>query len=317
MSLPSLGSTHSPSAASDSLENGSFSHSHVSSITSDPFENASALDSASSHVLSFYLDPDPSEAREPPVPLRRLIRRSGHTGQVLERLLGMVSMIVHIGATLFPHSHILREDIIKEVQFLTTAMIDYLQAVHAHIGMRLARTRDAFKKLPSPAVTDAETLALSISKWSTILDELHMPNGVEARIFRKMSTLYDTHVYAPFLQLHRIEPDHNMYQLDEHLTPIYILLQDVFRGAMKADRLVMDIEQEFELTMSAEPSPSFSKLGTPKLTAQPATPPSNITPARKEPDTGVDRKRQHTPSKSAPVVIMTRPLVRQRAETVQ
>lgn len=89
---------------------------------------------------------------------------------MLDRLLGMVSMIVHIGNCFFPHTRIIREDIIKEVQFLAAAMIEWLEAVKAFIHMRKEKTKAAFRKLPSPAITDAETLALSISQWTEILE---------------------------------------------------------------------------------------------------------------------------------------------------
>lgn len=79
-------------------------------------------------------------------------------------------MIVHIGTELFPHSHITREDVIKEVQFLAEAMIEYLEAVKAYISVRTENTRAAFLRLPSRAITNAETLALSISQWTKILE---------------------------------------------------------------------------------------------------------------------------------------------------
>lgn len=133
-----------------------------------------------------------------------------------------------------------------------------------------------------------------------------------------MSKLYSSHIYAPFLQLHRLEPDHNMYQaLDEHLTPIDILLKTIYREARNVDKLVLEIEEEFELTMSAEPSPALSsRTRTPELTSPSDTPPS-VTPKAGELNNGSKRKSQHTPSKSTPVPLAIRPVAHQRAETLQ
>lgn len=172
-----------------------------------------------------------------------------------------------------------------------------------------------------PRSWSKHVLVLNVDDVLTCSRGLHIPNGVDARIFRKLLSLFDSHIYLPFLQLHRIEPDHHMYEaLDDHLTPISILLKDIHRGAKYADQLVLDIEQEFELTMSAEPSPSLSsktsRTSTPELTSPSDIPPS-VTPKAAVLNSGGEIKAQHTPSKSAPTVLAIRPMIRPRAGTVQ
>lgn len=128
---------------------------------------------------------------------------------------------------------------------------------------------------------------------------LHKPTGRESYVFRELSSIFSSHVYDPFLQLRRIEPSHNIWQLESQLTSISSLLREAAMLADQADKSVRAIEEEFEVTM----------------THQPVLAPDNG-------DTGVlgESRRGHTPSKSAPGAI-NRPIriktmLRQRDNTI-
>jgi hypothetical protein len=54
----------------------------------------------------------------------------------------------------------------------------------------------------------------------------------------------------PFLQLHRQEPEHNMYTLDSAVAPIYLRLRAITTDAATADRIVRGVEHNLESAMS-------------------------------------------------------------------
>lgn len=131
-----------------------------------------------------------------------------------------------------------------------------------------------------------------------LCSSLHKPSGLEAEIFREISALYSTNIYSPLIQLHRIEPEHNMWQLEPELAAIALLFKRSTDLSYEADNFVRAIEEEFEMTMTHQPSTdipddvNFGVLG--------------------------EKKPHHTPSKSAPVVVaeMSRPMVRNRENTL-
>lgn len=63
-------------------------------------------------------------------------------------------------------------------------------------------------------------------------------------IFEKLIELFDDHVYCRFLELHRAEPGHNMWQLDDSLTNLWLIMLDVYRLAQEADEVVQQLEEE-------------------------------------------------------------------------
>lgn len=87
---------------------------------------------------------------------------------------------------------------------------------------------------------------------------------IEAKIFRRIATLYDEFVYMPFLQLHRQEPEHNMFALlDTFLDAIFIRLRAIMSDATSADKLVHHIEQTLDATMTRINKASASKRHVP------------------------------------------------------
>lgn len=76
---------------------------------------------------------------------------------------------------------------------------------------------------------------------------LHKPTHVEAKIFRRMATLYDEYVYMPFLQIHRQEPEHNMYLLlDIYLDAVSVRLRFIIADTTNADGLVHEVEKTLD-----------------------------------------------------------------------
>jgi hypothetical protein len=114
---------------------------------------------------------------------------------------------------------------------------------------------------------------------------LHKPSHIEAKIFRRMATLYDEFIYMPFLQLHRQAPDHNMYLLlDTFLEAICVRLRSIASNTTSADALVREVEKTLDAAAMAH--------------------------AKKVP-------RRHVPSQSMPVARNFRmPGLRQRENTL-
>jgi hypothetical protein len=81
---------------------------------------------------------------------------------------------------------------------------------------------------------------------------LHKPSHIEAKIFRRMTTLYDEFIYIPFLQLHRQAPDHNMYLLlDTFLEDICVRLRSIVIDTTSADALVREVEKTLDAVAMA------------------------------------------------------------------
>lgn len=144
------------------------------STMSGPFMYAADLRPRSNDdVVSLYLgdpEPDVSEARLSHIPVLRLIKHSGLVPEFRDRTAGVVKMLVEMSDLLFPPTYLLNEVIKKRVVTFTTYIIVFLGAVNDCLEKRIKQTREAFSLLPSPAVTDKESLALSIAKWFEILE---------------------------------------------------------------------------------------------------------------------------------------------------
>jgi hypothetical protein len=81
---------------------------------------------------------------------------------------------------------------------------------------------------------------------------LHKPSHIEAKIFRRIATLYDEYIYMPFLQLHRQAPDHNMYLLlDTFLEAICVRLRSITADTTNADALVREVEKALDTAAMA------------------------------------------------------------------
>lgn len=150
------------------------------STMSGPFMYADDLESVNDAILSCYLEPesvqldqiqpDQSEYRIPYKDLLRYIKQSGLAQEFRHQIRDIVKMVVKISDLLFPPTYLLNEEVKKKVLEFTTYINQYLFEVVKHLDKRIKKTHDAFCRLPSPAVTDTENLALSISKWSRILE---------------------------------------------------------------------------------------------------------------------------------------------------
>lgn len=90
-----------------------------------------------------------------------------------------------------------------------------------------------------------------------------------------MATLYDDFVYLPFLELHRQEPEHNMYLLlYTFLDAIFIRLRAIVADAATADELVHEVEKTLDAAAMAHadkilkrymPSQSLPVVHSPRM----------------------------------------------------
>jgi hypothetical protein len=78
-------------------------------------------------------------------------------------LVTMVRMIIHISRQLFPTSHILREDVVRDVEVIAKDTCDFLDLVLERLEQRLDAARSAHAEL-SEQVQDVMPLE-EIGKW--------------------------------------------------------------------------------------------------------------------------------------------------------
>ncbi|KAI4720156.1 hypothetical protein E4T48_03531 [Aureobasidium sp. EXF-10727] len=288
-------SSKTPSARSHGSTTGS-----LSTINSEPFIHADALDTTIQWIPSYYLDDSvqhDSTVRAPrrnalihtpsssvfsskvnllPHRLLQLIRTSKLERSLKNVLMAMVRMIVHISHQLFPSSHILREVVARDVETITQDICDFLDLILEKLEQRLDAAGAAKDQLTAYHMPDEVALE-EVTRWIDIIDGLHKPTHVEAKIFRRMATLYDEFVYMPFIQLHRQEPEHNMYLLlDAFLDAIFIRLRTIIADATSADNFVHEVEKALDAAAMAHakkvpkrhvPSQSMPVASNPRLFA--------------------------------------------------
>ncbi|KAI5256323.1 hypothetical protein E4T42_01551 [Aureobasidium subglaciale] len=266
----SFSSVKPPSVRSRGSTAGSFSTNN-----SEPFIHADNLDTTIQWIPSYYFDdfdqheaalrparrnaliPTPtssvfsSKVSLLPQGLMHLIRTYELEASTKTMLLAMVRMVVHISHQLFPASHTLAEDVARDVEGIAQDICEFLDLVLEKLEHRLDAAFSAHGQLG-----------------------LHRPTHVEVKIFRRMATLYDEFVYIPFLQLHRQEPEHNMYAvLDDFLDAIFIRLHAITTDATSAEKIVREVEQTLDAAMTHinntpkrhVPSRSMPVTGTPKI----------------------------------------------------
>ncbi|THX00964.1 hypothetical protein D6D18_04391 [Aureobasidium pullulans] len=299
----SISSSHSRTATNSSSQHGSSYSStkppsvrsatgSFSTINSGPFIHADDLDTTIQWIPSYYLDDVPPQqspvgsprrnALVPDTPtssvlssafsskvsllphgLMHLIRTSELERPTKEMFLATVRMMVYISHQLFPPSHILRKDVAHDIENIAQDICEFLDLVQDKLQERLDAANSANAKLPDNELQDEVPLE-EVIKWVDIIDGLHRPTHIEAKIFRRIATLYDEFVYMPFLQLHRREPEHNMFALlDTFLDAIFIRLRAITSDATSADKLVHHIEQTLDATMTRINKASASKRHVP------------------------------------------------------
>ncbi|CAD0111185.1 unnamed protein product [Aureobasidium uvarum] len=257
-----------PSARSHGSTTGS-----LSTISSEPFIHADALDTTIQWIPSYYLDDSSqhdSTIRAPrrnalvhtpsssifsskvnllPHGLMQLIRTSKLEQSLKDMLLAMVRMIVHTSHQLFPSSHILRGDVARDVETISQDICDFLDLILEKLEQRLDAASSATDQLSAHHMP-GEVALEEVTRWIDIIE--YAPTHDEAKIFRRMATLYDEFVYMPFIQLHRQEPEHNMYLLlDTFLDAIFIRLRAIIAAATSADTLVHEVEKTLDAAATA------------------------------------------------------------------
>ncbi|KAL1297541.1 hypothetical protein AAFC00_006113 [Neodothiora populina] len=262
---------------------------------SHPFIHADELETNSEAFLSFYLDaePDPSQLREPYKPLLEYLKHCSLVRHFKRRMRDIVLMVVEIGKYLFPSTYLLNQDIKKKVMVYAEEIHFRLEQVVEYLKRRMLELRETVRHLPSPISVDRAELESTTLRWTEIMDSIHKPTGREASVFRELSGIYSTHVYHPFLQLHRTDPRHNMWELEPQLTPIALLIRENAWLSERVDDVSRGIREEYEATMVEQP---HSDQGT-------------ETSLPDEVEKSKLSKQHHSPSKSEPVVIAEKPLI--------
>ncbi|KAI5206768.1 hypothetical protein E4T39_02379 [Aureobasidium subglaciale] len=291
----SFSSGKSPSVRSRGSAAGSFSTNN-----SEPFIHADSLDTTIQWIPSYYFDDFEQHEAALHSPIRNVLVSSTPTSSVFSSkvsllpqglmhliriselevstktmLLAMVRMIVHISYQLFPASKNLPGDVARDVEGIAQDICEFLDLVLEKLEHRLDAAISAYGQLSDHKLPEEVALE-EVIKWVDIIDELHTPTHVEVKIFRRMATLYDEFVYIPFLQLHRQEPEHNMYAvLEEFLDAIFIRLHAITTDATSADKIVREIEQTLNAAMTHikstskrhVPSRSMPVAGAPRTLA--------------------------------------------------
>jgi hypothetical protein len=166
----------------------------LSTISSGPFINADALDTTLPWIPSYYLDDSTRlestigalrrnavVAHTPtssifsnkvnllPHGLMRLIRTSDLERSVKDMLLAMVRMVVHISQQLFPSSHILRDDVARDVENIALDICDFLDLIIEKIEQRLDTASSARDQLASHDLEDEIALE-EVVRWVDIIE---------------------------------------------------------------------------------------------------------------------------------------------------
>jgi hypothetical protein len=176
-----------PSLRGHGSTTGSFS-----TISSGPFVHADALDSTIQWIPTYYLDNSTQESlvttsrrnalviHTPyssvfsskvnllPQGLMRLIRTSDLKQSLKDMLLAMVRMIVHISQQLFPSSHILRDDVARDIENIALDICDFLDLVLEKLEHRLDTATSAKDQLSDYDVADEIALE-EVVRWVDII----------------------------------------------------------------------------------------------------------------------------------------------------
>lgn len=166
----------------------------MSTITSEPFIHADALDTTIQWIPSYYLDDSEqheSTTRAPrrnalvpltptssvfsskvnllPQGLMHLIRTSRIEQSLKDMLLAMVRMIVHISHQLFPSSHILRGDVARDIGNIAHDICDFLDMVLEKLEQRFDAASSAKDQL-SHYHMPTEIALEEVTRWIDIIE---------------------------------------------------------------------------------------------------------------------------------------------------
>lgn len=78
---------------------------------------------------------------------------------------------------------------------------------------------------------------------------LHWPSTNDVKLYRLFLIYYDDEVYAPFLQLHREEPEHGSWQLQHRLTRIRDCIVSLYEDCEEANQIVKALDDELRVGM--------------------------------------------------------------------
>jgi hypothetical protein len=99
----------------------------------------------------------------------RLIRTSDLAQSVKDMLLAMVRMVVHISQQLFPPSHILRDDVARDVENIALDICDFLDLIIEKLEQRLDTASSAKDQLVNNDL-EGEIALEEVVRWVDIIE---------------------------------------------------------------------------------------------------------------------------------------------------
>ncbi|KAM0720018.1 hypothetical protein Q7P37_004153 [Cladosporium fusiforme] len=194
----------------------------------------------------------PPSGRRPPVteqlPVLRFIDAQLEHGRLevhsYDMLYRVILMISDISLLLFPHSHVLHPTVRRHIEKLSNDIMRIFYIFGKHIDGKLKHAKRAMDTLPDLAVTEEERYE-NLRVWREVLQTTHAPSNNDTNMYRHFWLYYDTQVYRPFLQLHRDEPDHSVWQLHDMLNRIQERISSVCDDLEEANKIVRELDAEY------------------------------------------------------------------------
>ncbi|KAK5120267.1 hypothetical protein LTR85_006473 [Meristemomyces frigidus] len=192
-----------------------------------------------------------SQTREKLLVVRFLNAHLAHGGieqHGYDILYRMVMMISSLGKDLHAvsHTNIAHASIVRKMEWHVGCVIEGCEILRRHFKRRLGNAQSAAAQLPELESTSEEALKGKLRIWRDRLRRLHIPTGNDARLVRHLANHFDDSVYRAFLQLHRRDPEHAIWCLNEQLTGVQQALEDVHDLCLDADSIVRHLDEEFE-----------------------------------------------------------------------
>jgi hypothetical protein len=92
-----------------------------------------------------------------------------------------------------------------------------------------------------------------------------VPNNNDVNLYRHFLAYYDTQVYCPVLQLHRVKPQHNIWRLRNLFAHVRDCMLSLEENVEEANKIVTELETEFTFgSWAAEDAQRDDKSGAAK-----------------------------------------------------
>ncbi|KZF20012.1 hypothetical protein L228DRAFT_263322 [Xylona heveae TC161] len=156
---------------------------------------------------------------------------SGKIKQNIVRLFSiMINMIKHIHIALFHASnrHIIEDPILEQVMRVTYSMIMAYDTIQRSIQGRFSTLCDLQLHLPRlESLIDPYELRSAVVLWIERLRAVQALSKAECHLYFHFAEFYEEQIYHSFLQKHRADPEHDIWELAAHLNSVYAVVEDV------------------------------------------------------------------------------------------